>query len=362
MVSLRYPNPIDQVTLWEKILKLPATTPVGKNVDPFDVIKGFDIIVDGEVVALRGNVPNPVMNVIVSLAPIVEMNNFDDIIGRYEQDEVLSSQNGETKTIVTEGVEPRNLEREYREGDVFFVFFKGQGAEFKGAHPAIFKRRLGKDLLEFIPCTTKKREGKEVSTFYFNDILKDEDKFFEKKSAGRITYALIHEGTPVDVVKVGRYLGYIEPEAYKKIFGEYPEYVLKDVEVEKMLREQFDFTIDEEKLLGRADQAKILEAVRSSETFEKKVETILTAFSMYSNIETASTILAKAVTIYKTTGEKDFNELVKTASKGRKVSATSALQMVKNALRQKLKNLFAEAVDSFIPLISKLASGGAGNE
>ena len=351
-----YTKQVDQRSFWDKFLDLPKNTVHGNNKNPYDVIKGFEVVVDGDVVALRGKVPNPVMNIVANLAPVAEMNNFDNMIERYESQKVLSTQNLETKTIVTETVEPRNIEREYREGDVFFVWFKGQGAEFNGAHPAIFIRRLGKDLLEFVPCSTKRRDGKKVETFYFNDILKDEDSFFKKKSAGKLTYALVHEGTPVDESKVGRYLGYIEPEAYKKIFGKYPEYIIKEEEVVATLKEHFTFTIDEEKLLGRAKQSEIVDAINSSATFENKVDAILSAFSMYPNVETAASILSKAIVAYKTTGEEDFAKLVKDASKGKKTSTNTALQMVRKMLRKKLKNLYAEAVESFIPLVSKLAT------
>ncbi len=353
-----YKNSIDQRVFWDNFLDLPKNTVHSTNSNPYDVIKGFEICIDGDVVALSGKVPNPVMNIVVHLAPVAEMNNFDSRIKKYNaQKKVLSTKNLETKTTETETVEPRTIEREYREGDVFFVWFKGQGAEFSGAHPAIYVRRLGKDLIEVVPCSTKRRPGKQVETFFFNEILKDEDPFFEKKSTGKLTYALVHEGTPIDTAKVGRYLGYIEPEAYKKIFGRYPEYVLKDEEVLTTLKERFNFTIEEEKLLGRAKQSEVVDAINSSASFEKKVDAILSAFSMYPNIETATSILSKAIVAYKTTGEKDFAKLVKDASKGKRTSTNTALQMVRNLLRQKLKNLYAEAVDSFIPLICKLATG-----
>ena len=119
-----YTKQVDQRSFWDKFLDLPKNTVHGNNKNPYDVIKGFEVVVDGDVVALRGKVPNPVMNIVANLAPVAEMNNFDNMIERYESQKVLSTQNLETKTIVTETVEPRNIEREYREGDVFFVWFK----------------------------------------------------------------------------------------------------------------------------------------------------------------------------------------------------------------------------------------------
>ncbi len=257
-----------------------------------------------------------------------------------------------------------NDKKEYKQWEVWLVdFAEPYGQEFGYLHYAVLGTTDAKGLVRVYPCTSQFHLGNTVYALNFNqETLYGEDYYLERFK-DRITYVLCHMVDHVDVTKLVRKVGTLQPsviaEIEKCIQADTDNQLASSKKVTKVVSSAlYSISRLQEKILNAPDRLANINAIskNSEMPYETKITSLMNIFGFY-DVEDGKYLFS----FVKAAKEMSFvrvEEVMKEVSKGKLLKSEVIQQKIVELVYKRFKieeddkvNLLCE----FVQLINKLA-------